>query len=102
MPYYGSAYGVKHYGSDGMKSGGTKTAAPPPGSTTPAAPSVAPAPAVPEAPKMESDPMADSIAQLMASLQQGLNQPAKGSGNPFLDRLQAAGNPMWQYFGRKG
>lgn len=102
MPYYGSAYGVKHYGSEGLKSPTAATPSQAPASAKPDIP-VAPPAAIPPAPQEASDPMGDSIAKLFASLSQGINDYGGGSkgGHPFLDRLKAAGNPMWQYFGQK-
>ena len=100
MPYYGSAYGVKHYGSEGMKPAGGTPATSAPGST-PQTPAVPPA-AIPEPQQQVSDPMGDAIAKLMASLQAGANSGPKGTGNPFLDRLQSSGNDMWRYFGKGG
>ena len=102
MAYYASAYGVKHYGSEGMKAPGNASSPGDPGAAPSPGGSVTPAPSTPAPPPMaaESDPMGDAIAKLIGSLQSGLNQSGQGTGNPFLDRLKKAGNPMWQYFGQ--
>jgi hypothetical protein len=93
MPAYGTAYGVRHYGSQGTKT-------PSAGATSPAAPStaeVAPPPTTPAGQQQQqtTDPFAAAMQQLAATIKRS----QENSGNALIDRLKSEGNDMWQRIG---